>query len=172
MPSFDVVSIVDPQEIDNALNQTRKEIASATFQRHEDGDPRRENAIHITSDDDFKVKAVVDVLQSKLVRRRHQPQALGLRQDRAAAGGLAKQTITVQQGIDTDKARAIVKLVKDSKIKVQSQIQADQVTHQRQEARRLTSRHPAAEGAGLRAAAAVHQLPGLSGEILSACASP
>jgi cyclic-di-GMP-binding protein len=128
MPSFDVVSIVDPQEIDNALNQTRKEIGQRyDFKGTKTEIREEENAIHITSDDDFKVKAVVDVLQSKLVRRGINLKALVYGKIEPAAGGLAKQTITVQQGIDTDKARAIVKLVKDSKIKVQSQIQADQV---------------------------------------------
>ncbi len=128
MPSFDVVSQVDPQEIDNALNQTRKEVVqrydfkgSKTAIRQEGDD------IHIVSDDDHKVKAVVDVLQSKLVRRGVSLKSLVYGTIEPAAGGLAKQTITVQQGIDTDKAKAIVKLIKDHKLKVQAQIQADQV---------------------------------------------
>ena len=73
------------------------------------------------------MKAVVDVLQSKLVRRGVSLKALVYGTIEPAAGGLAKQTITVQQGIDTDKAKQIVKLIKDSKTKVQAQIQADQV---------------------------------------------
>src|SRR5262249_38487701 len=128
MPSFDVVSQVDPQEVDNALNQTRKEIGQRYDFKGTKTEIREEdNSIHVTSDDDFKVKAVVDVLQSKLVRRGVNLKALVYGKIEPAAGGLAKQTITVQQGIDTDKARQIVKLVKDSKIKVQSQIQGDQV---------------------------------------------
>src|SRR5262245_37171275 len=128
MPSFDVVSQVNPQEVDNALNQTRKEIG----QRYDFKDTKTElreedKVIHIVSDDDFKVKAVVDVLQSKLVRRGVSLKALVYGKIEPAAGGLAKQTVTIQQGIDTDRARQIVKLVKDSKLKVQSQIQGDQV---------------------------------------------
>jgi cyclic-di-GMP-binding protein len=128
MPSFDVVSQVDRQEIDNAVNQTRKEVG----QRYDFKGTKTEitlepDSIHIVSDDDFKVKAVVDVLQSKLVRRGIALKAFVYGKIEPAAGGLAKQTITVQQGIDTDKARHIVKLVKDSKLKVQSQIQGDQV---------------------------------------------
>lgn len=128
MPSFDVVSQVDRQEIDNAVNQARKEIS----QRYDFKGTKTEillegDELHIVSDDDFKVKAVVDVLQSKLVRRNVPLKALVYGKIEPAAGGLAKQTITVQQGIDTDKARQIVKIVKDSKLKVQSQIQADQV---------------------------------------------
>ena len=128
MPSFDVVSKVDPQEIDNALNQTRKEISQRYDFKGTKTEIRQEgNDLHITSDDDFKVKAVVDVLQSKLVRRGVNLKALVYGNIEPAAGGLSKQKITVQQGIETEKARHIVKLVKDSKLKVQSQIQGDQV---------------------------------------------
>ncbi len=128
MPSFDVVSKVDPQEVDNAVNQTRKEVGQRyDFKGTKTEIREEENALHIVSDDEFKVKAVVDVLQSKLVRRGVSLKALVYGKIEPAAGGLAKQTITVQQGIDTDKARHIVKLIKDRKLKVQAQIQADQV---------------------------------------------
>jgi cyclic-di-GMP-binding protein len=128
MPSFDVVSQVDRQEIDNALNQTRKEVSQRYDFKGSKTDIGQEgDDIHIVSDDDHKVKAVVDVLQSKLVRRGVALKALVYGSIEPAAGGLAKQTITVQQGIDTDKAKAIVKLIKDAKLKVQAQIQADQV---------------------------------------------
>jgi|ERR1700687_244044 len=128
MPSFDVVSKVDPQEVDNALNQTRKEIGQRyDFKGTKTEIGYQDNEIEIVSDDDFKVKAVVDVLQSKLVRRGVSLKALVYGKIEPAAGGLAKQTITVQQGIETEKAREIVKLVKDTKLKVQSQIQGDQV---------------------------------------------
>ncbi len=128
MPSFDVVSKVDPQEVDNALNQTRKEIAQRyDFKGTKTEISEEDNVIHVVSDDEFKVKAVVDVLQSKLVRRNVSLKALVYGKIEPAAGGLAKQSITVQQGIDTDKAREIVKLIKDSKLRVQSQIQGDQV---------------------------------------------
>jgi uncharacterized protein YajQ (UPF0234 family) len=128
MPSFDVVSKVDPQEVDNALNQTRKEIGQRyDFKGTKTEITNQDNEIQILSDDNFKVKAVVDVLQSKLVRRGVSLQALVYGNIEPAAGGLAKQTITVQQGIETEKARQIVKLVKDAKLKVQSQIQGDQV---------------------------------------------
>jgi hypothetical protein len=128
MPSFDVVSQVDRQEVDNAVNQTRKEIG----QRYDFKDTKTEialedDSIQIVSDDDFKVKAAVDILQSKLVRRGISLKALVYGKIEPAAGGRAKQTITVQQGIAIEKARQIVKLVKDKKLKVQSQIQGDQV---------------------------------------------
>jgi len=128
MPSFDVVSRVDPQEVDNAVNQTRKEIGQRYDFKGTKTELRlEENALHVVSDDDFKVKAVVDVLQSKLVRRGVSLKALVYGKIEPAAGGLAKQTITVQQGIETEKAKHLVKLVKDAKLKVQAQIQGDQV---------------------------------------------
>jgi len=128
MPSFDVVSIVDPQEIDNAINQARKEIQQRyDFKNTKTAIELEENSIRVVSDDDYKVKAVVDILQSKLVRRGVSLKALVYGAIEPAAGGLSKQAITVQQGIETEKARRIVKLIKDSKLKVQSQIQGDQV---------------------------------------------
>lgn len=128
MPSFDVVSRVDLQEVENALNQTRKEVA----QRYDLKDTKTEIAwdkteIVITSADDFKVQAVLDVLQSKLVRRSVPLKNLEYGKVEPAAGGRARQKITVRQGIDGDKAREIVKRVKASGLKVQGQILEDQV---------------------------------------------
>jgi uncharacterized protein YajQ (UPF0234 family) len=101
MPSFDVVSKVDRQEVDNALNQTRKEVAQRyDFKGTKTEIRAEEDTLHVVSDDDFKVKAVVDILQSKLVRRGVSLKALIYGKIEPAAGGLAKQTITVQQGID------------------------------------------------------------------------
>jgi len=128
MPSFDVVSQVDMQEIDNAVNQTRKEVG----QRYDFKDSNTEilvekNEIRIISADDFRVKAVVDVLQSKMVRRQVPVKALVYGKVEPAASGRARQTVTVQQGITTDKGREIVKIIKDAKLKVQVQIQSDQL---------------------------------------------
>src|SRR5438034_5227167 len=126
MPSFDVVSRVDLQEIDNALNQTRKEVA----QRYDLKDAKTEitwdeKELIITSADDFKVKAVVDVLQSKLVRRNVPIKNLDYGKVEPAAGGRARQVIKVLQGIDSEKAREITKMVKSSGVKVQAQILED-----------------------------------------------
>ncbi len=128
MPSFDVVSQVDMQEVDNALNQARKEIE----QRFDFKDTKttltvEKNEIHINSTDDFKVRAAWDILQSKLVRRSVSLKAVVAGKIEPAASGRAKQTLTIQQGIDADKAREIIKAIKETKLKVQSQIQADQV---------------------------------------------
>lgn len=128
MPSFDVVSQVDMQEIDNALNQSRKEID----QRYDFKDSKTEitldkDGFHINSSDDYKVNAAVDILQSKLVRRNISLKVLLPGKLEPAGGSRSKQSIKIQQGIDSDKARAIVKAIKDSKMKVQASIQGDQV---------------------------------------------
>ncbi len=128
MPSFDVVSRVDLQEVDNALNQTRKEV----LQRYDLKDSKTEiewdqKEITITSADDFKVKAVVDVLQSKLVKRNVPIKNLDYGTVETALGGRARQKIKVQQGIETEKAREVVKFIKGSGVKVQAQIMDDEV---------------------------------------------
>ena len=128
MPSFDVVSQVDGQEIDNAVNQARKEIGQRyDFKGSQTEIELDDNEIRIFSADDYKVKAVVEVLQSKFARRQVPLKALIYGKVEPAAGGRARQVITVQQGIETEKARRIVKVIKDSKLKVQSQVQGDQV---------------------------------------------
>jgi uncharacterized protein YajQ (UPF0234 family) len=128
MPSFDIVSQVDRQEIDNAINQAHKEIS----QRYDFKDTHttvelEKDEIRIDSVDDFKVKAAVEVLQEKLARRQVPLKSLLHGKIEPAAGGRAKQTLTVQQGISTEKARDIVKKIKEHKLKVQAQIQGDQV---------------------------------------------
>jgi cyclic-di-GMP-binding protein len=128
MPSFDVVSRIDLQEVDNALNQTRKEVA----QRYDLKDAKTEigwdqKEITVTSADDFKVKAVIDVLQSKLVKRNVPIKNLQYGKVEEALGGRTRQKITVQQGIETDKAREIVKFIKGTGVKVQAQIMDDEV---------------------------------------------
>ena len=128
MPAFDVVSKVNQQEIDNAVNQTRKEVAQRyDFKGTNTTIELESSELRITSQDDFKVKAAVDVLQSKLAKRSVPLKALAYGNIEPAAGGRAKQTITVRQGIDADKARQIVKRIKDLKLKVQAQIQGEQV---------------------------------------------
>ena len=128
MPSFDVVSQVDMQEVSNALQQARKEILQRyDFKGSKTEIDQDKDSIKIVSDDDFKVKAVVDVLQSKLVKRGVNLKSLEYGKIEPAGGGLARQLITIHEGLDTDAAREVVKLIKDTKIKVQAQVQDDQV---------------------------------------------
>lgn len=128
--SFDAVSKIDMQEVDNALNQARKEIA----QRYDFKGSKtnidldaKENKLTITSDDDFKVKSVVDIVQGKMIKRGISIKALILGKIEPAAGGLARQMITLQSGIDKENAKKITTLVKNSGLKVQAQIMGDQL---------------------------------------------
>ena len=128
MPSFDVVSRVDFQEVDNAVNQTQREVGQRyDFKGTHTAIEREKSEIRITSSDEFKVKAVVEVVQSKLARRHVPLKALVYGELQPAAGGRSKQNITVQQGIAVEKGRHIVKLIKESKLRVQAQIQGDQI---------------------------------------------
>jgi uncharacterized protein YajQ (UPF0234 family) len=128
--SFDIVSVVDMQEVDNALNQARKEI----IQRYDFKGSKtsielkqKEFEIVLISDDDFKMKAVVDILQSKFVKRSIPLKALSYGEIEAAAGGTVRRVIKLQNGIEKENAKLIVKMIKDSKMKVQSQIMDAQV---------------------------------------------
>lgn len=128
--SFDIVSDVDMQEVDNALNQARKEI----IQRYDFKGSKssielkeKEHEIVLISDDDFKMKAVLDILQSKFVKRGVSLKALTYSAVEPAAGATVRQTITLQNGIDKENAKLIVKMIKDAKLKVQAQIMEDQV---------------------------------------------
>jgi uncharacterized protein YajQ (UPF0234 family) len=129
--SFDITSGVDLQEVDNAVNQARKEIA----QRYDfkgsraaiDFD-RTANTITLTADDDFKMTALWDVLQGRLVRRGVPTKNLTPGELERAANDTVRRVVTLQQGIPTEAAREIVKFLKDRKLKkVQAAIQADQV---------------------------------------------
>jgi cyclic-di-GMP-binding protein len=126
--SFDVVSKIDLQEVSNAIQQALKEIhtrfdlkdSKSNIELDKDG-------IVLHSADEYKLKAVNDVLQAKLVKRGVSLKGLTYSAIEAAAGGTAKRRITMQQGIPIEKARDIVKLVKDSKKKAQASIQGDLV---------------------------------------------
>ena len=128
MPSFDIVSKVDMQEVDNAVNQAVKEIAQRyDFKGSKCQITPEKDSVKILADDDYKLKAVVDVLQSKFLKRNISIKALQYGKVETASGGLVRQTITVQQGISKEKAKDIIGLIKESKLKVQAQIQDDQV---------------------------------------------
>ncbi len=128
MPTFDVVSRIDMQEVDNAVNQTIKEIRQRyDFKGSKSAIQRDEESITITGDDDYKLKAVVDILQTKFVKRKVSLRALSYGKVEPASGGLVRQKITLAQGISTEKAKEMVKYLKSTKIKAQAQIQQDQL---------------------------------------------
>ncbi|GIW42110.1 MAG: UPF0234 protein [Candidatus Binatia bacterium] len=128
MPSFDVVSEVDLQEVQNALQQARKEIEQRyDFKNTNTTLELEDDTITITSSDEYKVRAAYDVLQSKLVRRKVPLRAILPGKVEPAAGGRTRQSFTIQRGIDAEKARSVTKAVKETKLKVQVQIQGDQL---------------------------------------------
>jgi len=126
--SFDVVSKIELPEVLNAVQQAQKEI----HQRFDLKDSKssvelkeKENKILLASQDEFKLKAVVDILQGKLVKRQVPLKGLVFGPVTPSAGSSVRQEITLQQGIPTEKAREIVKRIKDTKLKVQASIQGD-----------------------------------------------
>lgn len=126
--SFDVVSEVNMQEVDNAVNQTNKEITQRyDFKNSKSNVSVEGNEIKIIADDDFKLKSVVDILQSKLIRRQVSIKNLEYGKVEEASGGLVRQIVKVKQGIETEIAKKIVKDIKNLKIKVQAQIMNEQV---------------------------------------------
>jgi cyclic-di-GMP-binding protein len=126
--SFDIVCKVDMQEVTNALDQARREIDTRYDLKGTKNEVKLEETdITLTSPDEMKLKAVVDILQSKLHRRGVPLKALDYGTVEPAAGGTLRQKIAIQQGIPIEKAREIVRLIKDSKVRVQAAIQENQV---------------------------------------------
>lgn len=126
--SFDVVSKIDMAEVTNAVTQAMKEIGQRfDFKGSKSNITQEKDALVIVSDDEYKLKSVIDILQGKLVKRGVPVRNLTYGKVEAALAGTVRQKITLQQGIPIDKAKEIVKAIKDSKIKVQASIQADQV---------------------------------------------
>lgn len=126
--SFDIVSKVDLQEVNNAVVQARKEIDNRFDFKGSKSEIRLEGeALTLISDDEFKLGQLLDVLQSKLVKREVSLKALKPGKIEPAAGGTVRQVFTLQQGIDQAIGKQITKLVRDAKLKVQAQIQGDQI---------------------------------------------
>ncbi len=128
--TFDIVSKIDLAEVSNAVQQALKEIHQRFDLKDSKSDIQlneKDNKLVLASQDDYKLKAVSDVLQQKLVKRNVPLKGLTFGPIMPAAGSSVRQEITLQQGIATEKARQIVKAVKDSKKKVQASIQGDLV---------------------------------------------
>jgi uncharacterized protein YajQ (UPF0234 family) len=129
--SFDITSAVDLQEVDNAVNQARKELAQRFDFKGSKSSidfKRSENVIELISDDNFKMESVWDILHTRMVRRGVPVKNLDASDPEPVAGGLVKKTIKLTQGIPIERAKEIVQFLKDKKLKkVQATIQADQV---------------------------------------------
>jgi len=126
--SFDIVSQVDRAEINNALDQTMKEVRQRfDFKGSAAAVVLEAEELILTAEDETKLRNMNDILQQKLVRRSVPLKAFNYGKIEPAAGGTVRQHVAIQQGIPTDKAKEIVKFIKDSKAKVQAAIQADVV---------------------------------------------
>ena len=124
--SFDIVSQVDAAEITNALNQTIKEVRQRfDFKGSAANVVHEKNEIVLTAEDETKLRNMNDILQQKLVRRGVPLKAFNYGNIESAAGGTVRQRAQIQEGIPQDKAREVVKFIKDSKAKVQASIQGD-----------------------------------------------
>jgi uncharacterized protein YajQ (UPF0234 family) len=130
MPSFDIVSEVNLQEVDNAVNQTVKEISTRFDFRGSKSSvefDKTEKKIKILADDELKLRAIHQLLEQRLVKRSVDLRLLDYGKQIEAGGNTLRQEVTLKNGIDKEEAKKIIKLIKDSKLKVQAQIQDEQV---------------------------------------------
>lgn len=128
--SFDIVSRVDIQEVSNAVQQAMKEISQRFDFRGSRSTidlDRSKDELTIVSDDEYKLKSVIDILQSKLIKRKVPIKSLQYGKIESSLSGTVRQIVTIQQGIPAEKGKEIVKLIKDTKRKVQAEIQKDQL---------------------------------------------
>ena len=126
--SFDIVSKTDYAEVTNALNQTEKEISQRfDFKGSKATVELQQKDLMLSAEDETKLRNMNDILQSKLVKRGISLKALDYQKVEPAAGGTVRQVVKIQQGIPTDKAKEVVKFIKDGKYKVQASVQGETV---------------------------------------------
>ena len=126
--SFDIVSKVDMQEVTNAVNQAQKEIEQRFDLKGTGSEINLEKeTIALKAPDEMKLKNILDIVENKLIKRNVPIKNLDHGKIESGLGGSVKQVITLKQGIDKDQAKKIINLIKETKLKVQAQIQEDQV---------------------------------------------
>ena len=128
--SFDVVSKIDMQEMKNAVDQTTKEISQRFDFKGSKTEltlKEKERELVVISDDEYKLHAVIDILKGKCIKRNVSLKGLTFNKIEEALGSTVRQTIGIQSGIPDDKAKTIVKAIKEKKLKAQAQIQGDQI---------------------------------------------
>ena len=124
MPSFDVVSKLDMQEIDNSISNSMKEITQRyDFKGYNSKIERSEKIITITTEDDLKAKQVLDILNSHIIKRDVDPRSIKLKNSESASGNTIRQTFNLIEGVDQDVSKKIISTIKSSKMKVQVKIQ-------------------------------------------------
>ncbi|MGE4299455.1 MAG: YajQ family cyclic di-GMP-binding protein [Desulfovibrionaceae bacterium] len=130
MPSFDIVSQVDLQEVDNAVNNVKKEVETRYDFRGVTTEidlNRKDKRIAVTTGDDMKIRAIREMLISHFTKRKVDSRVMEFGDPEPTSKGQLKQTISIKEGIDKDSAKKLVKIIKDSKLKVQAAIQDEQV---------------------------------------------
>ncbi|MGI8908848.1 MAG: YajQ family cyclic di-GMP-binding protein [Candidatus Sumerlaeaceae bacterium] len=130
MPSVDVVSEVDLQEVDNAVNTVIKEIQNRYDFRGSKTEVelnKKDKTIKLVTEDDMKLKAIQDMLVSRFIARKLSPKVLDFGTEEGAALGMKRVSVKLKEGLDADNTRRVTKLVKESKLKVQAAIQGEQV---------------------------------------------
>ncbi len=130
MPSFDIVNEIDYQEVDNAVNQTAKEIGTRFDFRggHSEIEfDKTEKKIKIKADDDFKLRSIHQLLEQRMVKRGIDLRLLEYGKEEQGSLNVLRQELTLKNGIDKEEAKKILRIIKDSKIKVQAQIQDEQI---------------------------------------------
>lgn len=128
MPSFDIVSELDRQELKNAIDQVHREIKQRyDFKGSVSEIKEEDNSLNFVSDDDFKMKALIDIFQNKALKRGLSLKAFDFGKVEAAASNTVKCSVKVVEGIATERAKELVKTIKDMKLKVQPAIQGEQV---------------------------------------------
>jgi len=130
MASFDIVSKVDVQKLDNAINVVRREI-STRYDFHDSKTSvdldKKELLLHILTENDMRMKAIEEIIIGRMVKQGVDPSSLDFGKELYASGNMVKKDIKVKQGVDKDNARKIVKIIKDTGIKVQASIMDEQV---------------------------------------------
>lgn len=130
MPSFDIVSKIDAQTLDNAVNNAKKEILNR-YDFHDSKSSieldKKTNEITIVTENDMRLKAIQDSIISRMVKQHLDPNSLDMGKEEYASGNMIRKEIKVKEGIDKETAKKIVKKIKDSGLKVQASIMDDQV---------------------------------------------
>ncbi|MBD1367286.1 YajQ family cyclic di-GMP-binding protein [Mucilaginibacter sp. ZT4R22] len=130
MPSFDIVSKIDGQTLDNAINTAKKEILNRydfNGSKSTIDLDKKTNEITIVTENDMRLKAIIDSIISRMSKQQLDPQALDFGKDQYASGNMIRKEVKIKEGIDKEVAKKVVKKIKDSKLKVEAAIMNDQV---------------------------------------------
>jgi cyclic-di-GMP-binding protein len=130
MPSFDIVNKVDPQTLDNAINVAKKEILNRYDFRDTKSTidlDKKNNIINITTENSMRVKAIIDVIITRMAKQGMDTKCMDLDEEEYASGSMIKKDVKVRQGIDKEQAKKLLKIIKDLNLKVQASIMDDQV---------------------------------------------